>query len=114
MPLAQNFTSIQNNAGLPAWNVLITPGGLISKTLPYIFGGAAMALLVYLIMGGFQMMTSQGDPKALQGAQGKISSALTGFVIVIITYALVSLLGSVLNIEAFSNIFGSASSGPGR
>lgn len=103
--LAQNFTSIQNNAGLPAWNVLITPGGLISKTLPYIFGGAAMALLVYLIMGGFQMMTSQGDPKAMQGAQAKITSALTGFIIVIMAYFIVSLLGKLLGIGGFGGIF---------
>lgn len=102
--LAQNLDSIQSN-GLSGNKIPSNIGSLISTTLPYIFGAAAIALLIYLIMGGLQMMTSQGDPKAMQAAQGKITSAVVGFVIVITAFAIVSLLAQILGIGSISNIF---------
>src|SRR5512133_3270310 len=83
-------------------------GVLITNLLPYIFGAAAIALLIYLIIGGFQMMLSRGDPKAMQGAQAKITNAIIGFVIIVIAFFVVQLLGQLLRIEgtAFGQIFG--------
>lgn len=104
--LAQNLDSIQSN-GLPGFKGGNNIGEFFqnSKILEYVFGAAAIALLIYLTMGGFQMMTSQGDPKAMQGAQAKITSALTGFIIVIIAYFIVTLLGKLLGIGGFGGIF---------
>ncbi|HKC04998.1 MAG TPA: hypothetical protein VKC54_03940 [Patescibacteria group bacterium] len=89
-------------------------GGIISALLPYIFSAAGIALLIYLILGGFQLMTSRGDPKAMQAAQGKITNAILGFVVVIISFALVRLLGQLFGINAFSQVFGGSPSGQGR
>ena len=50
-------------------------------------------------------MTSRGDPKAMQGAQAKITNALIGFIIVIFAFALVTLIGRIFGIGAFGNIF---------
>jgi len=102
-----NLEQVQNQAGLPSLGGL-TVGSIISKFLPYIFGAAGIALLVYLVMGGFQLIFAKGDPKAVQGAQAKITNALLGFVIVIISYVLVSLIGQLLGIGAFGSIFKSA------
>ncbi|KKU10262.1 MAG: hypothetical protein UX13_C0016G0019 [Candidatus Woesebacteria bacterium GW2011_GWB1_45_5] len=101
--IAQNLDSIQSGAGinLPFSDI----GGLIGNILPYVFGAAAIALLIYLISGGFQLMTSQGDPKAIQGAQGKITNALIGFVIVFTAFLIVQIIGEVLDLGAFSLIF---------
>lgn len=104
MLLAQNLDQIQASA-FPKNNIPITIGGLIGNALPYIFGAAGIALLVYLILGGLQMMTSRGDPKAMQGAQAKITNALIGFVIVIFAFVLVTLIGKIFGIGAFGNIF---------
>lgn len=102
--IAQNLDSIQKQAfgteKLPA-NI----GEVIGNTLPYIFGAAGIALLIYLVLGGFQLMTSKGDPKAMEGAKGKITNALIGFIIVIFAFVIVNLLGQVLEIQQFSNIF---------
>ncbi len=70
-------------------------GSVISAILPYIFGAAGIALLIYLVMGGLQMMTSRGDPKAMQGAQAKITNALIGFVIVITAFLIVQILAQI-------------------
>jgi hypothetical protein len=109
MLLAQDLNTIQSGAFPKASSLeQTTIGGIITNLLPYIFGAAAIALLIYLILGGFQLMTSQGDPKAAQSAQGKITNAIIGFVIIILAFFIVQLAGQLLGIEGtvFGNIFG--------
>lgn len=93
------------SSGLQGSKVPTQIGPLISLILPYIFYGAGIGLLVYLIMGGLQLMTSRGDPKGIQAAQAKITNALIGFLIVIFSFILVALFGKVLGITAFETIF---------
>ena len=105
MLLAQKLDDIQTGA---LGNSIPTDiAGLIGRTLPYIFGAAGIALLIYLILGGFQMMTSRGDPKAAQSAQAKITNALIGFVIIIIAFFIVQLFGQLLGLQntSFGQIF---------
>lgn len=85
-----------------------TPGSIIGTILPYIFGAAAIALLIYLVVGGFQLMTSRGDPKAAQSAQAKITNAIVGFVIIIIAFFIVQLFGQIFGLQSntiFKNLF---------
>ena|SRR3989344_5944097 len=97
--LAQNLDAIQQNAGItPPKDV----GTLISDIFKtYIFYAAGIGLLIYLILGGFQLMLSRGDPKAIEGAKGKITNALIGFVIVIIAYFLVKLMAKIFGLVDF-------------
>lgn len=67
-------------------------GAIISRLLPYIFILAGLMLFIYLIMGGFQLMTSGGDPKRAESAKGKITGAVIGFIIVFVSYWLVQIL----------------------
>jgi hypothetical protein len=105
MVIAQDFVKIQTDA--LGDKIPVNIGAVITNLLPYIFGGAAIALLIYLIIGGFQMMLSRGDPKAMQAAQAKITNAIIGFVIIVIAFFVVQLLGQLLGIEdtAFGQIF---------
>lgn len=82
-------------------------GGIIIAILPYIFGAAALALLIYLVLGGLQMMTSRGEPKAMQSAQAKITNALIGFVIVIVAFFIIQLVAQLFGIKGtiFGQIF---------
>ena len=81
-------------------------GKILTAFLPYLFSLAGILLLIYMITGGLQMMFAKGDPKALQSAQGKITTALIGFVVVIMAYFIVSLLGRMFGIDQFHQIFG--------
>ena len=103
MLIAQNLQSIQSGAGLNALPDSV--GGVISNVVPYLFGISGFLLLIYLVIGGLQFMTSGGDPKAVAAAQAKISSALIGFIIVLVSAGVVVLLGRLLNIDVFSNLF---------
>ena len=80
-------------------------GDIISALFEYLIVGAGLLLLLYLVFGGIQLMTSKGDPKAMEAAKGKIGSALIGFVVVFVSFWLVQILGSVLKIPAVSDIF---------
>jgi len=101
--LAQNLDAIQQNAGITPPSSI---GELISNIFKtYIFYAAGIGLLVYLISGGFQLMLSKSDPKAIEGAKGKITNALIGFVIVIFAYFLTQVLGDILGIGVFKEIF---------
>lgn len=101
-----NFEQIQASA-FPGNTIPSDIGGLIGKALPYVFGAAGIALLIYLVLGGLQMMTSRGDPKAMQSAQAKITNAVIGFVIVIFAFFIVQLFGQIFRIQGtlFGQIF---------
>ena len=101
---APSLKDIQTKSGVTL-NFSDTLGGLISNILPYIFGAVGILLLVYLVLGGFQLMLSRGDPKAVASAQGKITNAMIGFIITLLAGGLVVILGRLLGNDLFSNIF---------
>lgn len=107
MLLTQNFDAIQS-AGLGGYSGGSNIGEIITKILPYIFGAAGIILLVYFVTAGLSMMLSRGDPKAMQGAQAKMTNAAIGFFIVFLAFVIVRLLGQILGLEGtlFSQIFG--------
>ena len=80
-------------------------GDIVGALLPYLFAGAGILLLLYLLYGGISLMLSGGDPKAIQSAKDKITGALVGFIIVFASYWLVQIVGKILGITAIQDIF---------
>jgi len=80
-------------------------GDIVSGLLPFLFAAAGLLLLLYLIYGGLSLMLSRGDPKAVQSAKDKITSAVIGFIIVFVSYWLVQIVGKILGITAIQDIF---------
>jgi hypothetical protein len=70
-----------------------------------IFFVAGAAFLLYLISAGLSMMTSRGDPKALEGAKTRLTHALIGFVIIFAAYWIVQVVGLLLGIPGFGGVF---------
>jgi hypothetical protein len=83
----------------------LTVGFIIGEILPWIYAAIGLVLLFYLIMAGFQFMTSGGDPKAAEGAKKKITNAIIGFLIVFVSYWIVVVLSEVLDIWQIRHIF---------
>jgi hypothetical protein len=106
--LAQDLDTVEAK-GVPGLKFAVSgsqqPARIIEAVLPYVFGAAAILLLIYLVTAGLSMMLSRGDPKAMQSAQGKITNALIGFVIVFFAWILVSVIGKILGIGVFGQIF---------
>jgi len=75
-------------------------GSIVSTLLgQYVFFFAGLILLFMLIMGGFQMMTSAGDPEKVKAGQGKITTAVIGFLIVFVAYWLMQIIETVLGFK---------------
>lgn len=107
MLIAQDFAEIQYKATGDSFKFFTSEGvgPIISKLLPYLFTISGIILLLYLIYGGIQYMLSRGDPKGMQAAQGRITTAIIGFIIIFISFWLVQLLGRVLGLTKIGNIF---------
>ena len=74
---------------------------IVNKLLPILFSAAGIILFFYLIAGGFDLLLSGGDPKKAEGAKGKITSAVVGFIIVFIAWWLTQLLSTIFGLEGF-------------
>lgn len=99
-----NFNNITEQVfpqnSLPAKESL-NLGDIISKLLTYIFTLSGLVLFIFLIIGGFEMLTSAGNPESIKKAQEKITSALVGFVIIFLAYWLTQALEIIFGIQIF-------------
>ncbi len=77
-------------------------GDLFQVLLSLAFFAAGLAFFLNLIVGGFQWISSGGDPKALQTARGRIMNAFVGLIIVVAAYAIALIVQTVLGIRIVS------------
>jgi hypothetical protein len=77
-----------------------TVGTIIASIIPLILAAAGFLLLIMLIVSGYQLMASRGDPKALEGAKGRLLFALIGFFIVFGAYWILVVIQTIFKFEA--------------
>lgn len=80
-------------------------GYIIEQAIIYLFIIAGIALLFYLIYGGFKLMTSGGDPAAMKEARAIITNAVVGFVIIFVAYWIIQAVGLIFGIEDIQKTF---------
>ena len=76
-------------------NTILTIIGTVVKDLLFVAGFAAVVLL---IVGGIKYMLSAGDPSALTKATKTISGAVTGLIISVLAYAIVTFVLKILKL----------------
>ncbi len=81
-----------NNAGF---------GEILSQVLKLAFPFAGLILFFILISGGFQLLTSAGNPEAMEKAKKKITNAVIGFFIIFLSYWILQILEAVFGIKTF-------------
>lgn len=69
---------------------------LIANALKVVFSIAGVILLAMLLFGGIQWMTAGGDKEQLAKAQGRVTSALIGFLIFMSVFAIINFLAPAL------------------
>lgn len=84
--------SIKNSPGSGVSSAPSAISEIFGKGLPYFFGIAGIVLVFMLISAGYKMMTSAGDPKAMQAAQAKITTSVLGIVIMFISFWIVKII----------------------
>lgn len=96
-----NFSKLKEafpGGSLPA-RADLSLGVIISELLKYLFVFAGLALLAYLIIGGFSLMTSGGDPKKIEAGKGAITNAILGFLIIFAAYWITQIVALVFNLD---------------
>ena len=91
-PISETETGLQNFAGK-------APADIVNELVEYLFVAAGLILLFLLIFGGFELMTSAGDPEKTKKAQAKITSAIVGFLIIFLSYWIAQALGIMLGFD---------------
>lgn len=74
-------------------------GGIIGAIIDILFGAAAVVALIYIIIGGYNYITSSGNPEALEAAKGTIVNAIIGLLIVLASYLAIDLLLDSLKVN---------------
>lgn len=74
------------------------PYGLISSILPNIFIFAGLILFLYLVFGGFIMITGGGNPKNMDQGKSIITNAIIGFVVIFTSYWLIQIIEIITGI----------------
>lgn len=88
--LERAFGPSEGGAGLAfyiaqIWRALVVAGGI--------------AFLIYFLLGGMEWITAGGDKAKIESAQKKITGGLVGLAILVTSFAIVALVGEVLQID---------------
>jgi hypothetical protein len=72
---------------------------LLTTAVTLCFVVGVLAFFFMLLMGALQWITSGGDKTSLEGARGRITSALIGLVILFCVFAIVKLIEGFFHID---------------
>lgn len=86
----------------------ISPGTplntIFQNALTLVFIVATLAVLVMLIWGAFQWITSGGDKEAVGKARSRITAALIGLAILALAFFILAVVGQILGLNLFQDL----------
>src|SRR5579862_4084118 len=97
------------------WNVLakgcVENGVATLRCIPALFSNLIRAALMFvgvvaiffIIYSGYQLLTSGGDPKKVQGGRQTLTFAIIGLVIVLSSFLIIGVIGVVTNTSGCLN-----------
>lgn len=80
-------------------------GGLtlfLSNLVMLVYTISFIFFILYIIWGGWSILTSGGDKEALAGARKRIMFALVGMVLLAVAFPLIAIIGHFLGIKIFA------------
>lgn len=81
----------------------LDPGGFITSVLSILLSVSGMIALYLIVRSGYQLMTSRGNPEAIQEARERLTSAIVGLLLIIFSLVIMSVIGvDILKIPGFS------------
>ncbi len=64
-----------------------------------VLGIAGIVFFILLLSSGLKFITSGGDPKALEGAKKTLTYAVSGFILIILSYLILLLISELTGVE---------------
>lgn len=75
---------------------------ILPRAVALVFVIGALIFFFMLVWGAITWISSGGDKQALEGARGRITSALIGLVLLFVALAIVRFIGSFFGIDILS------------
>lgn len=72
-------------------------GDIINTALQYIFPLAGLLLFILIIVAGFQLLVSSGDPKKVEAGSKRITAAIVGFLLLVASYWIVKVVQIIIS-----------------
>ncbi len=102
MMVANGVTSVP-----PNFEVNVTPpaafyvsfGEMLTNVMNIVVVIGVIAVLLYLIWGGIEWITSGGDKGKTESARNKITAAIVGLIILISSWAILMFVQDILGIQ---------------
>ena len=69
-----------------------TPGGVINAFLPAVLGILGFITVIMIVISGIQFISSSGNPEAAGAARGRLTYAIIGFIIIVLSYAILQIV----------------------
>ncbi len=73
---------------------------LIRNIITFVFAIAGLVVLIFIIIAGFQFITSGGDAGKKEEAQKRIVAAVIGLLIIVFSFFIVQLIFALLGLNA--------------
>lgn len=70
---------------------------ILQKVLNFLLAIAFIVAVIFLIIGGFRYVVSQGNEESLEKAKGTITNAIIGIVVIVLAYIILQLIFGVVN-----------------
>lgn len=100
-----NYRPVQNKTWTPIGCIgfdIGQPGGFVQTVLRFIVGIAGGLAFLGFLWGGFQLMTSSGDPARVSSGKGLILSSVGALLLIIFSIFLLQFIGvEILNLPGF-------------
>jgi TRAP-type C4-dicarboxylate transport system permease small subunit len=83
-----------------SYDELIKQGGTLNTLINWFIGFAAVVAVIFLLIAGYQYITSAGDPDKVQRASQTLTGTIIGMVIVFVAVILTRFLMSIVTNNA--------------
>ena len=73
--------------------------GILQNIIKLLAPAAAIAFFIMLLVGGYQFLTSGGDPKAVGGAKNTLTYAIIGIILVVSAWLVMLLIENITGVD---------------
>lgn len=102
--LSVNGTPINPPPGIPKPGSDMT-GKILSNGITIFLVAGVIVSVLFIIWGGINWITSNGDKQKLASARARITWAIIGLVIMLISFLIINMIGYFLGVELLKTKF---------
>ena len=99
--IGEAFKLRPNDAGIANTKGYGSLGEFISTMLPNVFVLASIILFILLIVGGFVMIASAGNPDKQKSGSNALTAAIIGFAIIFASFWVIKLIEFLTGVNIF-------------